>query len=163
MELALRVFLEAVMGYLLQMISFVVGMHAIAKQKMDLKRAALVSVVCAVATFLIRSSDLFNFGVHTMLMLLVINAVSIFVCSMPVRASILGSIVMMILVLVSELINMGILNIFYSSEEINRLLADATFKAASAIPGNLVLLLISILMYKLRSKSIGEDKSESGE
>ena len=57
---------------------------------------------------------------------------------------------MMVLVLVSELVNMGILRIFYTMEEINALFADPIPKALAAIPGNVLLLLTAVLMYQIQ-------------
>ena len=69
---------------------------------------------------------------------------------MSVRRSILGSIVLMVLVLVSELVNMGILRISYTMEEINALFANPVPKAIAAIPGNVLLLLAAVLMYQIQ-------------
>ncbi len=150
MKLLHRFLLEGILGYLLQAVAYVVGMHAIAIQKIEWKSAAIVSVISAVLTFFIRNCGLFNFGVHTMLVLLLLNAGCIWLCRMSVRRSILGSIVMMVLVLASELVNMGILRIFYTTEEINALFANPIPKAAAAIPGNLLLLLLAVLMYQIQ-------------
>ena len=145
-----RFLVEGILGYLLQAVAYVVGMHAIAAQKIEWKRAAVVCAVIAILTYLIRNCGLFNFGVHTMLVLLLLNAGCICLCRMSVRRSILGSIVMMVLVLVSELVKMGILRIFYTMEEINALFADPIPKALAAIPGNVLLLLTAVLMYQIQ-------------
>lgn len=149
MQWILRVFLEMILGYLLQIVAFVVGMHAMAKQKLETKKTVFTCVICAVLTFVVRECGLFNFGVHTMLMLLIINIACIVFCKMSIRPCILGSIVMMIFVLLTEVINFGILSIFFSQAEISTLLADPVYKAASAIPGNIVLLLLAILLYRI--------------
>lgn len=164
MVIILRILLEGVLGYLLQAGSFVIGMHAIAKQKLDVGKAAIVCVISALITYFIRNSGLFNFGVHTMLVLLVLNACCIIICQMNIRSSILGSIVMMLLVLLSELVNVGILSLFFKPVEITAKLKDPIIKAASAVPGNLLLLLISIMLYRIRScKRKGAIKDDSGQ
>jgi len=150
MEIALMILLEIVLGYILQMFAFGVGMHAVAKQKINPARLAIVVIICALLTFIVRDSDLFNFGVHTMLMLLIINAASIIVTKISIRASILGSILMMILVLLSELVNVGVLSIFVGPDMINQTLSDPLKKAASAVPGNVVLVAAAYLMYRFR-------------
>ena len=150
MEIALTFLLEIVLGYILQMLAFGVGMHAVAKQKLNAYRLAAVVFVCALITYIIRNSDLFNFGVHTMLMLLVINAASISITKINIRASILGSILMMILVLLSELVNFGVLSIFFSQDQITQMLSEPLPKAASAVPGNVVLVAAAYVMYYFR-------------
>ena len=158
MQIVLRWFLEAVMGYLLQAFSIVIGMHGISRQKMNLKYCALVSLISSAATFFIRSIGLFNFGVHTMLTLLVINAACIFLCKLNIRTSILGSILMMILVLLSELVNVAFLSVLAGADQINTLLADPLIKAASAVPGNVVLLLAALLIYRFRTCKGNKDE-----
>lgn len=150
MEIALTIIMEIVLGYILQMLAFGVGMHAVAEEKINKGKLAAVVFICAFLTYLIRNSDLFNFGVHTMLMLLIINATSIYIAKINIRASILGSIMMMILVLFSELINVGILSVFAGADRINELLSDPLTKAASAIPGNVVLVVVAFVMYYFR-------------
>ena len=150
MEIALTILLEVILGYILQMLSFGVGMHAVACQRIDKKKLTVVVLVCALLTYLIRNSDLFNFGVHTMLMLLLINAAAIMITKINIRASILGSIVMMILVLLSELVNFGVLSIFFASDTITEMLSEPLPKAASAIPGNVVLVIAAFVMYYIR-------------
>lgn len=155
MEIVLTILLEIVLGYILQMLSFGIGMHAVAHQRIEGKKLAIVALICALLTYLIRNSDLFNFGVHTMLMLLVINAASIWICGINIRSSIMGSIIMMILVLLSELVNFGVLSLFFSQDSINQILAEPLPKAASAIPGNIVLVVVALLMYHFRVRKAG--------
>lgn len=154
--------LEGVLGYLLQAASFLIGMHGIARHKISIKKSLLVCVISAVITYFIRSSGLFTFGVHTMLVLLIINVSCITICKINIRPCILGSILMMVFVLLSELVNVGILYIAVGPAQINTVLANEIHKAASAIPGNLVLLLVSLLIYRIRMRG-GKKKDESGQ
>lgn len=159
MQIVLTIFLEIVLGYILQMLAFGVGMHAVAKQKISQKCLWIVALICALLTYVIRNSDLFNFGVHTMLMLLIINAASIYIAKINIRSSILGSIFMMILVLLSELVNFGVLSIFFDPDTITQMLAKDLTKAASAVPGNVVLLIAACAMYYFRVKRKVANKS----
>lgn len=142
--------LEGVLGYLLQAVSFLIGMHGIARHKISIKKSAIVCLICAVVTYLIRSSGLFTFGVHTMLVLLIINAACIIICKISVRPCILGSILMMIFVLLSEVVNVGILYTLVGADKINTVMNNEIYKAASAIPGNILLLVVSSLIYYFR-------------
>lgn len=151
--------LEGVLGYLLQAMSFLIGMHGIARHKMDIRKSLFVCVLTAIITFLIRSSELFTFGVHTMLVLLIINAACITINRISIRPCILGSILMMIFVLLSEVANVGILYALVGSSRINEILANEIYKAASAIPGNLLLLMASLLIYKFRIRGGKEHAS----
>jgi len=151
--------LEGILGYLLQSVSFLIGMHGIACQRIDIKKSAIVCTITAIATFLVRSSSLFTFGVHTMLVLLIINGACIMFCKIPIRPCILGSILMMIFVLLSEVVNVGILYITVGAGEINNIMADEIYKAASAIPGNVLLLLASSLIYYFRTRKGKKDET----
>ena len=142
--------LEGVLGYLLQAVSFLIGMRGIARHKISIKKSAIVCLICAVVTYLIRSSGLFTFGVHTMLVLLIINAACIIICKISVRPCILGSILMMIFVLLSEVVNVGILYTLVGADKINTVMNNEIYKAASAIPGNILLLVVSSLIYYFR-------------
>lgn len=142
--------LEGVLGYLLQAVSFLIGMHGIARHKISIKKSAIVCLICAVVTYLIRSSGLFTFGVHTMLVLLIINAACIIICKISIRPCILGSILMMIFVLLSEVVNVGILYTIVGADKINTVMNNEIYKAASAIPGNILLLVVSSLIYYFR-------------
>lgn len=151
--------LEGVLGYLLQAASFLIGMHGIACKKIEIKKSALVCVLTAAVTYLVRASELFTFGVHTMLMLLVINVTGISICKIPIRSCILGSILMMIFVLLSEVVNVGILYLVVGAEGIDAVMNDQIQKALSAIPGNILLLLASLLLYHFRNRKGKKDES----
>ena len=151
--------LEGVLGYLLQAVSLLIGMHGIARHKISVKKSAIVCVICAVVTYLIRSSGLFTFGVHTMLVLLIINAACIIICKISIRPCILGSILMMIFVLLSEVVNVGILYILVGADEINTVMNNEIYKAASAIPGNVLLLVVSLLIYDFRMRKGKKDET----
>ena len=153
--------LEGMLGYLLQAAAFLIGMHGFARHKISIKKSLLVCVISAVITYLIRSSGLFTFGVHTMLVLLIINVACITICKISIRPCILGSILMMIFVLLSEVVNVGILYITVGADQINTIMANEIYKAASAIPGNIILLLVALLIYCIRIH--GGKKDESGQ
>ena len=159
MSTPLGFLLEGVLGYLLQAVSFLIGMHGIACQKIQVKKAALVCVLSAVVTYLVRASELFTFGVHTMLVLLIINVAGIVICKIPIRSCILGSILMMIFVLLSEVVNVGLLYLVVGAGGIDAVMNNEIQKAVSAIPGNILLLLVSLLIYHFRTRKGKKDES----
>lgn len=141
--------LKGVLGYLVQLYAIVIGMHSIARQPVEWARVSLVCACGAVLTWLVRSSPMLQFGVHTLLTCLIINIGCIFVCKMDVHKSVLGSIVMTILVLLSDIINFAVLKLF-SNMDINEMqlfLQNERSKAISALPGNVSLVLVALLMY----------------
>ena len=152
MNAVLMFLLEGVLGYFLQAVAFLIGMHGIARYKIYPSKSMLVCLISALVTFFIRASGLFTFGVHTMLVLLIINAACIIICKISIRPCILASILMMIFVLLSEVVNVGVLMVLVGPDQINATLANEVYKAASAIPGNVLLLVASLLIYRLRMR-----------
>lgn len=146
--------LKGVFGYLMQLFAFVVGMHGIARQPIVWTRVSLVCVCGAILTWVVRSSSLLQFGVHTLLTCLIINIGCIFVCKMDVHKSVLGSIVMMILVLLSDIINFAVLNLFahMNTSEMQVFLQNERNNAISALPGNVSLVLVAVLIYVISMK-----------
>jgi len=144
--------LEGILGYVVQHFAIVIGMHGVAKHKIVWHRVILVSAVCATVLYMIRKLPMLQFGVHTMLICLVTNALCILVCKMDVRKSVLGSVIMMILILLSDLVNFGVASMVMDVSEISTFLKDPVNKAFSALPGNFTVLLVASLIYKLRMR-----------
>lgn len=146
--------LEGVLGYVVQHFAFVIGMHGVAKHKIAWWRVIFVSVSCATVLYLIRKLPMLQFGVHTMLNCLVTNAMCILICKMDVRKSVLGSVIMMILILLSDLVNFGVASTYMDVSEISTFLQDPINKAFSALPGNFTVLLVGSIMYKVRMRKV---------
>lgn len=151
MKEALILFLlEGILGYLIQHFAFIVGMHGIARHRIHWFRVAVSSAICAVLLALLRSIPMLQFGVHTMLNCLVTNAVCIILCHMDVRKSVLGSVIMMILILLSDLVNFGVCAMCMDISQITPFLQNPVNKAFSALPGNVTVLICALLIYKIR-------------
>ena len=146
--------LEGILGYVVQHFAFVIGMHGVARHKIVWRRVILVSVVCAAVLYMIRKLPMLQFGVHTMLNCLVTNAMCILVCKMDVRKSVLGSVIMMILILLSDLVNFGVASMIMDVSEISTFLQNPVNKAFSALPGNFTVLLVAVILYTTRMRKV---------
>jgi hypothetical protein len=104
---------EGLLGYLLQCGGFICGINAVAKRRIKLIPFLIASVILAVATYLVRTLGRFNFGVHTMLILFIVNLICVLFIKIDVRHSILGSLLVTLLILAGEMINYSLLMIFF--------------------------------------------------
>ena len=142
--------LEGVLGYLVQHFAFVIGMHGIARKLIVWPRVIIVSVLCATILSLLRQIEMIQFGVHTLLNVLITNVGCVLICRMDIRKSVLGSLIMLIVTLLSDLVNFGVLLMMMDQSQISIYLQNEQNKAVSALPGNLVILAVALTLYYVR-------------
>lgn len=143
---------EGVFGYWLQYFLFVLGMHAVARQRIQWGRMAFVSALCGGIVWLLREIPMLQFGVHTMLSCLVTDVLCVIICKMDIRKAVLGSIIMIILIMLTDLFNYAFLMLFMDMEHIQTFLSDVIYKTVSALPGNAVLLIALLITYRIRMR-----------
>ena len=143
---------EGILGYLLQCGGFIMGICAVAKKRINWMPLLLVSILFSVIVFIIRTLGRFNFGVHTMMILLMANLLCVLYLKVDVRHSILGSLLVTAIILAGELFDYGLLMIFLDQAAIDSRMADPIFKAWAAVPGNLLLCIIVTISYLRRIK-----------
>ena len=142
--------LEGVLGYLVHHFAFVIGMHGIARKRIVWPRVIIVSVLCASILSLLRQIEMIQFGVHTLLNVLITNVGCVLICRMDIRKSVLGSLIMLIVTLLSYLVNFGVLLMMMDQSQISIYLQNEQNKAVSALPGNLVILAVALTLYYVR-------------
>lgn len=148
---ALQLFIAAgLFGYLLQAIGYILGMHAVARKKVSFLKFLLVSAISATVMFFVRRYGHFNFGVHTMLMLLIMNLLCVIVLKLDVMSSVLGSLIVTALIILGEVLNLGVLLLIYTKDVVDVRLAEPIFKAWAAVPGNVLLITVVFVTYFLR-------------
>jgi hypothetical protein len=104
---------EGLLGYLLQCVACIIGICSVAKKRVKWLPVLATSIVFAVIVYLVRTVGKFNFGVHTMLIILIENLICILIFKVDVRFTILGSLMVTIIVLAGEMINYSLLMIFF--------------------------------------------------
>ncbi len=142
---------EGLLGYLLQCSGCVFGICAVAKKRAKWLPLSITSVSFAISIYLIRTLGKFNFGVHTMLMLLIINLLCVLILKIDIKASILGSLIVTLMVLAGEVVNYSLLLVFLDQAEITRRMAEPLFKAWAAVPGNVIFSIIVVITYIKRA------------
>ena len=150
--------LEGVLGYLVQHFAFFIGMHGIARKRIEWPRVIIVSVLCASILSLLRQIEMIQFGVHTLLNVLITNVGCVLICKMDIRKSVLGSLIMLIVTILSDLVNFGVLLMIMDQSEISAFLQNEQNKAVSALPGNFVILVVALTLYfvRIRKKAAEE-------
>jgi hypothetical protein len=141
---------EGLLGYFLQCSSYIGGICVVARRKIKPLPFLIASVIPAVATYLVRILPAFNFGVHTMLILLVVNIICILFLKIDVKYSVLGSLLVTVMVLGVEMINLGVLSLFFDQAQIKANMLQPLFKAWAGVPGNLILGISVTIAYILR-------------
>lgn len=141
---------EGLLGYLLQCVACIIGICSVAKKRVKWLPLLITSVVFAVIVYLVRTVGRFNFGVHTMMIILIENLICILVFKIDVRHTILGSLMVTTIVLAGEMINYSLLMIFLDQAQITANMTQPLFKAWAAVPGNLILGIIVTIAYILR-------------
>jgi len=148
----LQLFLaEWLLGYFLQCGGYICGICAVAKRRLGLIPFLAASVAFTVITYLVRMLGNFNFGIHTMLILLIVNAICVIFLKIDVRHSVLGSLLVTIMVLAGELINYSLLMIFFDQAQIAAKMTEPLFKAWAGVPGNVILGTVVTIAYIMRS------------
>lgn len=142
---------EGLLGYLLQCSGCIFGISAVAKKRGKWLPLLITSVSFAVSIFLIRKLGKFSFGVHTMLMLLIVNLLCVLILKIDIKPSILGSLIVTIMVLAGEFVNYILLLAFLDQAEITQRMADPLFKAYAAVPGNVIFSIIVVIAYIRRA------------
>lgn len=147
----LQLFIAAgLLGYLIQCGAGILIILTVAKKQIEWRSYAIASLAFTVALYFVRTFGKFNFGIHTMLTLIIVNILCIIMLKIDVRASVLGSFLMTALILAMELFNFMILMLLYEEAEITLRMAEPLFKAWAAVPGNILLVVIVVATYVLR-------------
>ena len=133
-------------------------MHGIARKRIEWPRVIIVSVLCASILSLLRQIEMIQFGVHTLLNVLITNVGCVLICKMDIRKSVLGSLIMLIVTILSDLVNFGVLLMIMDQSEISTFLQNEQNKAVSALPGNFVILAVALTLYfvRIRKKAAEE-------
>ena len=153
---------EGLLGYFLQCIGCILGICSVARKRVNWLPLLITSAVFAVIVYVIRTVGRFNFGVHTMLIILIENLICTLIFKIDVRHTILGSLIITTVVLAGEMINYGLLMVFFDQAQITANMAQPLFKAWAAVPGNVLLGIIVTIAYILRVVKGKKDDGKAG-
>ncbi|HBC95243.1 MAG TPA: hypothetical protein DC034_00420 [Clostridium sp.] len=135
-----------------EMLLIVWGIHIIAKKSFDIKKYIFLSFILSIITFLIRDLPIY-FGVHTLIMAILIIGTMVFFIRIPIITSIYGTLFMLLLLSISEFLNMLLLNLFKININISSM--NPIKKSIFGIPSLIFLFfLIMLTRYLLKKRGI---------
>ncbi|NLK38724.1 MAG: hypothetical protein GX303_00550 [Clostridiales bacterium] len=154
---------EILLGYILQSVGSMICLYAFSGKKIEIRQFTFLTLVNAVAVYAIRHINNITFGIHTLLIMLVIILLGISVVRASINASALSALITMVTITVGEVVNYLILNLMYDDETLHLILKDDTTmngkisKAIAVIPSNVFFIIIMLIIFK-QSRKKSKDK-----
>jgi hypothetical protein len=144
----------------------VLALHLFTQTKIDAKKYVVLSLICAVATYVIRLLPI-ALGVNTVLTLLVLIIMFQFAYKTQlskVIRTIISATVILVLIAFTEVINMLFLTLLFSQQRATELLnsSDALTQGLSYAPSNIFFAVLILIGY-LVVKKIDKRKKKNGE
>lgn len=164
----LQLFLfEIILGYLLQSAGSIICLYAFSGKKIKVKPFLLLTLVNAVAVYAIRQINIIAFGVHTLLIMIVIIFLGIWVVKASINVSAISALITMVTITVSEITNYLILRFFYDEDKIKLIMGDTTTlegevrKAIAVLPSNVFFIVVMVIIFivgrkRLKDHQIGK-------
>lgn len=118
------------------------GITIISKESLNIKRHILLSAIMAILTFFIKTLPIY-FGIHTIIIIVLIIIIMV-TSGIPVIASIYGTLIMSLILSLSESLNMLLLNLFNIITNVNYI--NPIKKCILGIPSLVILFLIVIIL-----------------
>jgi hypothetical protein len=131
-----------------EMFLMIWGIHVIARRSFDVKKCVPLSIIMSMLVFFLRELPIY-FGVHTLIMLILMISIMV-VIGIPIITSIYGTLIVLLILSLSEFLNMLILRM--SGININLNSIDPIKKSLMGIPSLVIMFLIFILMKYLLNK-----------
>lgn len=146
-------------------IAYVIGMYALTGLRIEWKKLFGMSAILILATYLIRLLPI-RFGIHTMLILFTMIFIYMVVTKTPVIRNIKAALIILAFLIISEMINLGILQFLYGSEHVKEIMDDNVQKTLYSIPSTIIFVLLTILAYYLcvvrKREKIGKNCTPPG-
>lgn len=161
MDLFKTIIFESIFGYIMQGFVVVLGIFAFNRQKIIFKSYIMVSVIQIVITYLLRLLGI-NYGVHTILILLLLFILSILILKMPIYKTIRSTLLVTILLLVSEMANVAMMLAIYGEETFKGMMNVPLQKAIAGLPGAFIFALLILLSYFILTKDKKKTSDDNG-
>ena len=149
-ELAVRGVLE---GFL-----FILSVHALSRTRISTKPFIISSLVFVAFTYLIRLLDI-NFGVHTVLNLIVIIGLCVHINKLMLFSVVKGAMISILIMFAIEGINVAFLQ-FLFKDDLVAIVSDPYKKTLAGIPGLILFGVIVITLYYFLAYRYSKNKTE---
>lgn len=164
-----QILVEVILGYVVQCMACVLCVAGMAKRKLPMWQFLVSSIGFAVIAYVFRKflAKNLNFGVHTIINMIILSGIGIVFLKLDIQPTILGSIFSMALIMGSELANVAFIVLLkqISFDEVSGFLASCgeLQKTWYAVPGNIVIFLFTLAFYCLRIRAKkGEVNGKTG-
>lgn len=137
--------IEIVARLIPEVLLFIFATYAFSSTKINIKRYILSSTALGICVFLIRMLPI-NYGVHTILNLMVLTIITISINKIDVIRGIRSSIVTSIILFICEGLNMAILHVRFG-DSVEQVISNPTFKIIYGIPSLACFAIIVIVYY----------------
>ncbi len=148
METLQLILFEYILGYGLQAFIFIFGIYTFNRQKIEIKKYLLASVIAAIIAYLVRLLPI-SFGVHTLLDMLASIIICILLLKMPALNMIRSMSIVFVLLIFCEIVGIVTMSIIIGKEKFDYLMNSPLHKAIAAVPINLFFLVVIVLSYYL--------------
>lgn len=145
------VFLEYVLGYVLQGFMYCLGIYAFSLKKVETKKYLFASGIFIVISYIMRLLPV-SFGVHTILDLICLFILGVLFLKMPALSTIRSILAITVLLLITELISVFLMTNLLGQALFDTMMTDSLGKAIIALPSSLIFALLITLSYVILMK-----------
>lgn len=163
-----------ILGCFCQCIASMLGMYALLRKRYDGAKFWAVTFLFSAILVIVRvlsDLDIIRFGIHTIIMLSCLILIGFFLLDVKniFKVSI-STIIIFALITISEVINVAILYLTIGKVRLDKILLATmddinalTIKVLFAVPSNIILFIISLLLYMflVKSKKQGEETNNN--
>lgn len=129
----------------------VLAVFLLTRQAFVIKKYIIISVVFILSNYLIRLLPI-NFGVNTMIGLLILVLLFVFFTRTDVPKLIKSTIIILITLFLCEMANVAILTLIFGQAKLDEILLDPLLKAAYGVPSTVLFALSVFIMSKIVKK-----------
>lgn len=164
MRILQTIIFEYILGYIMQGFTFILGIYAFNRQKIEIKKFLVASVLFIAVSYITRLLPI-SFGIHTILDLVCLFLIAILFLKMPAFASIKALLIITILLLVTEFLSIFVITNMLGQAQFNNMMNDPINKAIIAIPAEALFTVIIIGFYiflvckKKKSEEVGKSST----
>lgn len=133
-----------------EVVLFMLSAYAFSKTRINKKKYIYSSVLFGVAVFCIRFLPI-NYGVHTIISIIVLIIIATVVCNIDIIESIKASIITAITLFLCEGVNIVILNVIFK-DNLKSILEDPRLKTICSIPSLICFALVVLIYYNYLRK-----------
>ena len=138
------------------------GLFILTKTKFDSKKFLFSSISLIFLTYLIRFLPL-SYGVNTMLSLLVIIVIAVVLNSIDLSKSIKATLIIAAIIILSETITVGFMQIYLGKEKLNLIMGEPISKSIASIPSTIIYGIVVAVIFFVYRKKFSYKKDNDGE